>query len=120
MKIAIVDFYKEVTGATHQVSTPVVRRALDRWQIPYATNTKPGATKQFWKVDIAHLGSAKTLHEIEIKEATERKNKAKPKADAVEQINPGYGLMERMSAVESIIGHLCKQMEEMNAFWKSK
>ena len=112
MKVAIVDFYKDVTGANHQISTPVARRALDRWQVPYDTTTAKGATKQFWKVDIAHLGSAKTLHEIEIREAKERKNKAKPLPEVNERTNPVFTIMERMAALESEVAQIKRILSE--------
>lgn len=106
MKVTIVDFYAEVTGAKGNVSTPTARAALDRWQIPYDTTTPPGALKKFWKVDVAHLTNAMTLHKAEIFERNERKNAARPKPPVTEQINPIYTIMERMAAIEQTVAEI--------------
>ena len=96
MQVPIREFYAEVTGGkVNTGNTATAQAALKRWGVPYSTRTAEGAAKQFWKVDVSHVETAKRLYAAE-QAALEARRPKKKQAP----LSEGMGIMERMSNVE--------------------
>jgi len=115
MDAPIREFYKEVTG-TPVSTTNTALRALDRWKVPYFTNTQKGSVKTFWRVDIKHIDAAKNAYTKELEKAAAKKAKKSPHGrgpllDTRSVDNEGFTLMQRMANVEQELRTLRETVE---------